>query len=405
MRRAWLTLLLCMGVCSRLVYAAADEQVRVPTNDSVAAIPNRATPDSEMGKSGSAPSPLIYPPFKARLPAAHRVHAEKAKLQCAQCHAQANTSATVSDWLGPSSEQCATCHSDRFVGLRTVPVVSARLRFSHAKHAARGVGCSICHGRVDQRPDARGSERLPLMAVCLNCHKNTRGSAAPEASNCRFCHLSAGGVIKTRFREGMLTPQSFVSMRHDNGWLWLHGEPAMIRGSACFSCHRETECVNCHNGRLRPRRIHPGDWLRLHGIEARQAGGACNGCHRSQSECLTCHLRAGLSPSGPMAARRNQGRFHLPSSVWTDRPRTGRHHATQARLHMDECVSCHQERDCASCHATAGVGGPGQGFPLRSAISPHPGGFRATCGAALARNPRPCLVCHGSGDPNLLPCR
>jgi len=400
-----LTLLLCLAAAFSPLPAAAGERSPNSADDSVGQTPNKRESPLRMAQRGLAPSPLVYPPVGARLPAAHRVHARKAKLECATCHANATSSSKVGDWLGPSAALCSPCHSNRFEGLRAALPVSARLRFSHAKHAAKAIGCVTCHGRVDQRDDARDNERLPLMSLCLRCHSGQRASAAAETSNCTLCHVSAGGVMKTRFREGMLTPRSFPSMRHGPGWLWKHGEPAMIRGPVCLGCHQEAECVACHDGRLRPRQVHPGDWLGLHGIEARQAGAACNGCHRSQSECLTCHLRAGLSPSGPAAASQQRGRFHLPSSIWTDGPRSARHHATQARLHMDECVSCHQERDCASCHATAGVGGPGQGLPYGAAMSPHPSGFRNACGGLLEQNPRPCLVCHAPSDPSLLPCR
>jgi hypothetical protein len=349
-------------------------------------------------------SPLIYPRYDARLPAAHQAHAEKTKLTCDACHSKAKISQAAGDWLGPGVESCRQCHEARFDAVPISAPTSARIRFSHAKHAARNIECIKCHDEVALRQDARGNERLPSMTTCLRCHNKDHGAAA-QGGNCRLCHVPAGSVIKTRFREGMLVPTSFLSMRHDAGWLWQHGDAAMVRGPVCAACHQESECVNCHNGRLRPRQIHPSDWLSLHGIEARQAGSGCGSCHRSQSECLTCHLRAGLSPSGPGAARAGQGRFHLPASIWTDRPRTARHHAVQARLHLDECTSCHQERDCALCHATAGVGGPGQSTTGGFQVSPHPPGFRNRCGGLLARNPRPCLVCHQPGDPNMMPCQ
>ena len=367
--------------------------------------PRASAPRPALARAAS-PSGVVYPAYRSALPAAHRVHAEQAHLACDACHAAAATSQLSSDWLRPGPEPCVACHEHRFDGVPVAMVVTPRVRFSHARHAAEHIDCATCHGNVSGRDDAAGNERMPLMSTCLRCHGNDRGAPEPRLGNCRKCHVHAGGVMRTRFREGFLVPSSTLgSVRHATGWLWQHGEAAMIRESLCRACHQESECVNCHDGRLRPRRIHPSDWLSLHGIDARQQGAACNSCHRSQSECLTCHLRVGLSPSGPRADRATQGRFHPPASVWTDRPRTGRHHATQARLHMDECVSCHQERDCAVCHATAGVGGPGNGAPFGAALSPHPPSFRSTCGGLLGRNPRPCLTCHRPDDPKLILCR
>jgi len=352
------------------------------------------------------PNPLVYPRRQPALPAAHRIHAEKTQLNCVDCHANAKTSTSSSDWLGPSSQKCNACHAERFDAVDPPKPASPRIRFSHRKHAARNMGCAVCHGLVTERNDATGNEQLPLMSRCLRCHSVRPGAFSNAGSDCRLCHLSKAGVIQTRFREGRLLPSNSLGpIEHGGDWTYRHGDAAMNQGPLCLTCHQESECVNCHNGRLRPRNIHPSDWLRLHGIAARQEGSACNCCHRSQSECLTCHLRVGLSPAGPRAASINRGRFHPPPSVWTDRPRTGQHHAVQARLHLDECVSCHQERDCATCHATAGVGGPGIGAPFGRSISPHPSGFRLQCAGLVAKNPRACLVCHRPDDVELIPCR
>ncbi len=245
-----------------------------------------------------------------------------------------------------------------------------------------------------------------MMSRCMICHSGPEKSQLSAGNDCRLCHLSRGGVIQTRFREGRLLPSNNLGpIEHTEGFVTRHGDAAMNQGALCLTCHQESECVGCHNGQLRPRSIHPSDWLRLHGIAARQEGSACTSCHRDQSECLTCHLRVGLSPAGPRAAAASRGRFHPPPSIWTDRPRSGQHHAVQARLHMDECVSCHQERDCAACHATAGVGGPGVGTPFGQAISPHPPGFRLHCGGTISRNPRACFVCHRVDDFELSLCR
>jgi len=366
--------------------------------------PSNAEPlASKVGKA--RPSPLVVPAWQPSLPAAHLVHAEETKLGCIDCHSNAKSSNASRDWLGPSRDRCVECHEQRFANIQVKAAPNPRLRFSHQRHAAKGIVCETCHGNVNERQDA-GSERQPLMAVCLRCHSGTRAAQLKAGSDCRLCHVSQGGIIQTRFKEGLLLPsRSLGSIEHTGNWLYRHAEAAMNQGSLCLACHKESECFSCHNSSLRPRSIHPSDWLSLHGVSARQDGGGCVSCHRSQSECLTCHLRAGLSPSGPRGTEAARGRFHPPPSVWTDRPRTGRHHAVQARLHMDECVSCHQERDCAACHATAAVGGPGIGGPFGRGMSPHPPGFLAQCRGVMSRNPRPCLVCHRADDPALVGCR
>lgn len=42
--------------------------------------------------------------------------------------------------------------------------------FNHSAHVAKGVGCSDCHGRVDQMPVTRKAQTL-YMRWCLDCHE------------------------------------------------------------------------------------------------------------------------------------------------------------------------------------------------------------------------------------------
>jgi hypothetical protein len=383
--------------------AIAGSDVVGKTVDPVGQRPQKNRPiEAHASRARRTPSALVYGRRTAQLPAAHRIHAQKTQLTCLSCHQNATASGRASDWLGPSKARCVECHAQRFDNAIVIEPPSSRVRISHARHAA--IDCATCHGPVSERDDASGAEQLPLMSSCLTCHK--RAKAARAGTDCRVCHVGSGGVMQTRFGDGLLLPSnSLGSIEHGGNWVFRHGDAAMNQGPLCLSCHKEPECVACHNSKLRPRSIHPSDYLQLHGIEARQQASGCVSCHRSQSECLTCHLRVGISASGPRAAEAHRGRFHPLPSIWTDRPRTGQHHAVQARLHMDECASCHQERDCAICHATAGVGGPGAGNPFGNGISPHPPGFRAQCRGIVNRNPRPCLVCHRADDWELLPCR
>jgi hypothetical protein len=47
--------------------------------------------------------------------------------------------------------------------------------FNHSAHLAAGVGCSTCHGRIDQMERVRQVQPLS-MSWCLDCHRN----AAPN---------------------------------------------------------------------------------------------------------------------------------------------------------------------------------------------------------------------------------
>jgi hypothetical protein len=175
----------------------------------------------------------------------------------------------------------------------------------------------------------------------------------------------------------------------------------------CGNCHTEKDCADCHDGRVRPRKAHPNDFLSMHAVSARQDSPRCVSCHQTQNFCLPCHQRLGVSESGPIGNSVERGRFHPPPSVWTNAPRSARHHAWEAERNLNACISCHVERDCVACHATRDVGGAAGGLPAGAGrgLNPHPLGFGSRCGRALRQNARPCLACHSPADALLGQCR
>lgn len=50
--------------------------------------------------------------------------------------------------------------------------------FNHAIHVKKGVGCSTCHGRVDEMPIAFQSQSLQ-MEWCLECHREPERFVRP----------------------------------------------------------------------------------------------------------------------------------------------------------------------------------------------------------------------------------
>lgn len=180
----------------------------------------------------------------------------------------------------------------------------------------------------------------------------------------------------------MNPPAWLFDMRHDHEWLVRHRWVAADQGGACASCHTESDCVDCHDAGVRPRRIHPGDYLTTHVAQARRDSPRCGSCHQASRFCTECHARLGLAQiSAPdvRAARR----YHPPAAVWVRGPSL---HGLEARRAMSTCVSCHAERDCVVCHGAIGIG---------AGVSPHGPGFFATCGASLESNARACVTCHG----------
>ncbi len=348
-------------------------------------------------------SALIYPlqRIALRMDHAHPAHRE---LACVRCHVAAPASRTSRELLLPTEATCNPCHAAQTArenptaarcgschvgygedGPSVVPASSfpaPRLHFSHAAHGTET--CESCHAGIRDAHLAT-RDQLPTMRQCLHCHDGSRGGVGPSArtapSACATCHLTEpDGVLQTHFPEGALRPPSSLrGLEHDADWLVRHRWVAADQGAACAACHRESECADCHDGRLRPRSVHANDYLTTHPQEARRDAPRCATCHTTQRFCLECHARLGLATTTAPVVR-GTDRYHPPAATWE------RAHGLEARRSLTACVSCHAERDCVSCHGALGVGG---------GVSPHPAGFAARCASLLAANSRACVTCHG----------
>jgi hypothetical protein len=365
----------------------------------------------------------------------HQKHVKELGITCVTCHDRAKKSRMSSDSLLPPATRCDGCHMTDHRNLEAVtgdaselisqcgfchvgyregePVARVHipkpnLRFNHALHADRNIGCAQCHGNVENLELAT-RDQLPRMRGCFTCHQAPPPSRGDAKGECKTCHLTTpAGVMQTKFSSGQLYPPAWLhNAGHSPDFLARHKMVAGNDSQLCGSCHAEKFCADCHDGRVRPRQVHPNDIISMHPAAARQDNPRCTSCHQLQSFCVTCHQRAGVSLSGPYANFADRGRFHPPKSVWTDGQRGPQHHAWEAQRNLNACVSCHVERDCVACHGTRQVGGRGAGLAAGSGqgVNPHPLGFQSRCGVALRRNARPCLVCHDPSDANLARCR
>lgn len=363
-------------------------------------------------------SVVVYPMQRIAIRMDHALPEHRA-LACERCHAAAPASALATDSLvpteascgpchdaqrdraHPTTENCGTCHvgydaeDEGDAGARPAAIVPSssmpapHLRFSHVAHVARGQTCESCHaGIATARQGTRAN--LPTMRDCFRCHAPD-GLALPGAEvpvapfACSGCHLTQpSGMLQTHFDEGDLSPPRWLAgMAHDHEWLVRHRWIAADEGPLCAQCHRESECVACHDGRVRTIRVHPGDFLTTHPVMARRDETRCTSCHAITQFCAECHARLGIAPLAAPEVRAAE-RYHPPEAVWS---RGANLHATEARRSMQSCVSCHAEEDCVVCHGSGSIGGGGR--------SPHPPGFAATCRTALETNAHACGTCHG----------
>jgi Cytochrome c7 and related cytochrome c len=369
----------------------------------------------------SGPSAVVYPPQKLTIRFNHKKHITEAKATCAMCHSKAKTSTNAADDLIPAGTTCDACHDTDHTDLSAVKggtdamgqcqfchlgytkgsgnrvvafqIPAPNMRFNHKAHLDRNIQCAQCHGSIDELELAT-RDQLPRMKGCFGCH-NMSGAAQGGAKNaCNTCHTTlSDGRMKTMFASGTLEPPRWLhNAQHTPDWIERHKRVAADDSQFCASCHAERYCTDCHDGKVRPRTVHPNDWLSMHPIAARQDNPRCTSCHQEQSFCLDCHMRAGVTMGG---ANSGGHQFH-PAGWAVFSGRGPGHHAWEAQRNINACVSCHTERDCATCHAAVGRRGLG--------VDPHPAGFQASCATQFRRNSRPCLVCHEPGSNELMSC-
>ena len=133
-------------------------------------------------------------PFHQPVPFSHKHHVAEDGIDCRYCH----TSVEKSSFAGvPPTETCMTCHSQIWTDSPMLAPVRASLAtntplkwnrvhdlpdfayFNHSIHISKGIGCSTCHGRVDQMPLTRKVETL-YMKWCLDCHRNPQKYVRPR---------------------------------------------------------------------------------------------------------------------------------------------------------------------------------------------------------------------------------
>jgi len=351
-------------------------------------------------------SPVVYPLQRLPLIFSHQKHLARGTT-CTTCHTTATSSQSAVDNLIPTELQCRGCHPiDRNDPAKQATPTAAcgachpawtagsvvqrvyltppPLKFAHAQHGQ--TACETCHTGI-RTVDLATTRQLPTMASCLSCHKS--GS---EERHCADCHLAKlGGLIETQFEHGRLVPgRDGLGDQHGPGFANNHTQEARQAGNTCNACHDRSECVDCHQGVVKPADFHPGNYLALHVIDAKR-GKDCSACHRTESFCIACHERSGVGTRGISAFSVDPGqRFHPLG--WSSQGPGPNLHAQEARRNLTTCTSCHREEDCLTCHSAQ----PGAAFHA----SPHPVGWRnsARCRALDRGNRRMCLRCHVTQD-------
>jgi len=125
----------------------------------------------------------------------HLHHVSDDGIDCRYCH----TSVETSPFAGiPPTKTCMNCHSQLFNTEPILEPVRASFRedkplhwirvhdlpdfvyFNHSIHVKKGMGCEVCHGRIDQMPLTLQARSLQ-MEWCIECHRNPENFVRPRS--------------------------------------------------------------------------------------------------------------------------------------------------------------------------------------------------------------------------------
>jgi hypothetical protein len=133
-------------------------------------------------------------PREQPVPFSHEHHVGGLGLDCRYCHVFVE----VSSFAGiPPTKLCMNCHSQIWASSPALEPLRESYRsgksiqwtrvhelpgfvyFSHNIHIHKGIGCSSCHGRIDQMPLTWQAQPL-TMEWCIDCHRHPEGQVRPR---------------------------------------------------------------------------------------------------------------------------------------------------------------------------------------------------------------------------------
>ena len=165
----------------------------------------------------------------------HKHHVGDDGIDCRYCHTAVETSYSAGI---PPTQTCMNCHSQIWSDSPYLEPVRASYRdnkplewervhdlpefvyFNHSIHIAKGVGCSTCHGQIDNMP-AVYQENTLQMEWCLSCHREPEKFIRPKSQ-----------IYNMNWQDGDLAPKEREQLKAD-----YKIRPKELMTS-CSTCHR-----------------------------------------------------------------------------------------------------------------------------------------------------------------------
>ncbi len=165
----------------------------------------------------------------------HKHHAGDDGIDCRYCHTSVETSYSAGI---PPTQTCMNCHSQIWSDSPYLEPVRASYRdnkpiewervhdlpefayFNHSIHIAKGVGCSTCHGQIDNMP-AVFQENTLQMEWCLACHREPEKFIRPKSE-----------IYNMNWHDGDITAEQRLQLKAD----YKIRPKEML--TSCSTCHR-----------------------------------------------------------------------------------------------------------------------------------------------------------------------
>lgn len=211
---------------------------------------------------------------------------------------------------------------------------------------------------------------------------NTRSFADKKTSHADFATMPLDQCNSCHKANG-------VAPNHGADFTRNHRVLASKAGNNCQQCHKQSFCLDCHQGGGSGDNLqqgnagrdykpldHSGNFLERHGRLSKNNPQYCNRCH-DQSYCNDCHSRY---PAGTLTIKSHRPLGQNGQTYWA------MDHASEARRNLQSCQSCHPSGDvCIQCHASGKT-------------NPHPRGWAGISGNMKDRSAgRTCVKCHLPG--------
>jgi len=165
----------------------------------------------------------------------HKHHVGDDGIDCRYCHQTVETTASAGM---PATQTCMNCHSQIWSDSPYLEPVRASFRdnkpiewervhdlpeytyFNHSIHIAKGVGCSTCHGQIDNMP-AVFQENTLQMEWCIACHRAPEKFIRPKSE-----------VFNMQWQDGDLDEGERAKLKADYK---IRSKEMM---TSCSTCHR-----------------------------------------------------------------------------------------------------------------------------------------------------------------------